>query len=207
MNDRTGELADMPEAAQAILVAAREIIDQHGENGLRVTDVAERAGVAVGLLYHYFKDRVALIAAVREAQFLARIEADIAAISQLVKPKSTGGVLRTIIDDFSDPHHSLRGEYRQDRIEALVAARHNPELTARLVEAQGRLAREIQATTMRAKADGLLADDVDTKALAFFLEVLPLGTVLATVYGDNLPTNEEWRSLLYRMFRALAPDS
>jgi len=196
----------MPAAAQSILAAAREIIDERGENAMRVADVADRAGLAIGLLYHYFKDRVDLVAAVREAQFLARIEADIVIITKLVKPESMGDVLRTIVDDFSEPRSVERKEFRLDRAEALVSARYNPELTARLTKAQGRLASEIQKAVERAKADGLLATNVDTKALAFFLEVVPLGTVLANVYGENLPESKEWRRLLFRMLSALAPE-
>jgi len=37
------------------------------------------------------------------------------------------------------------------------------------------LSKSIQQTIEKAKADGLVAPEVDTNALAFFLEVLPLG--------------------------------
>ena len=67
----------MPEAGRAILEAAWEILKTKSPNVLRVSEVAKKAGVAVGLLYHYFEDRDDLVDAVREAQFLARIEADI----------------------------------------------------------------------------------------------------------------------------------
>ena len=67
MPNRAAPLDEMPEAGQAILTAARDIVEKNGPNSLRVSDVAERAGVAVGLLYHYFDDRDDLIDAVREA--------------------------------------------------------------------------------------------------------------------------------------------
>jgi AcrR family transcriptional regulator len=204
MPNRAQPLDEMPEAGQAILTAARDIVEENGPNSLRVSDVAERAGVAVGLLYHYFDDRDDLIDAVREAQFLARIEADIADLARKVGPNEldTTAVLKVIIDDFSDPRSKKRRDYRLDRMEALAAARYNPELTKRLVQAQKRLSASIQKTIERAKADGIVAQDVDTKALAFFLEVLPLGTALAHVYAD-LPSQEAWRNLLSRMFVGL----
>jgi AcrR family transcriptional regulator len=172
-----------------------------------VSDVAERAGVAVGLLYHYFDDRDDLIDAVREAQFLARIEADIADLARKVGPNEldTTAVLKVIIDDFSDPRSKKRRDYRLDRMEALAAARYNPELTKRLVQAQKRLSASIRKTIEKAKADGIVAEEVDAHALAFFLEVLPLGTGLATVYAD-MPSQEAWRNLLLRMLASLIPD-
>jgi len=197
----------MPEAGLAILTAARDIIEESGPNGLRVSDVAERAGVAVGLLYHYFDDRDDLIDAVREAQFLARIEADIADLARKVGSNDldTTAVLKVIIDDFANPRSKKRRDFRLDRIEALAAARYNPELTKRLVQAQKRLSSSIRATIEKAKEDGLVAPEVDTHALAFFLEVLPLGTGLATVYTD-MPSQEAWRKLLLRMLASLIPD-
>ncbi len=197
----------MSEAGRSILTAARDIIEESGPNSLRVSDVAERAGVAVGLLYHYFDDRDDLIDAVREAQFLARIEADIADLARKVGPNEldTTAVLKVIIDDFSDPRSRKRRDFRLDRMEALAAARYNPELTKRLVEAQKRLSASIRKTIENAKADGIVAPEVDAHALAFFLEVLPLGTGLATVYAD-MPSQEAWRELLLRMLASLIPD-
>ncbi|MBU6227975.1 MAG: TetR/AcrR family transcriptional regulator [Acidobacteria bacterium] len=207
MPNRAAPLDEMPEAGQAILTAARDIVEKNGPNSLRVSDVAERAGVAVGLLYHYFDDRDDLIDAVREAQFLARIEADIADLARKVGPNEldTTAVLKVIIDDFSDPRSKKRRDFRLDRMEALAAARYNPELTKRLVEAQKRLSASIRKTIENAKADGIVAPEVDAHALAFFLEVLPLGTGLATVYAD-MPSQEAWRELLLRMLASLIPD-
>ena len=207
MPNRAAPLDEMPEAGRSILTAARDIIEESGPNSLRVSDVAERACVAVGLLYHYFDDRDDLIDAVREAQFLARIEADIADLARKVGPNEldTTAVLKVIIDDFSDPRSKKRRDFRLDRMEALAAARYNPELTKRLVEAQKRLSASIRKTIENAKADGIVAPEVDAHALAFFLEVLPLGTGLATVYAD-MPSQEAWRELLLRMLASLIPD-
>ena len=195
----------MPDAAQAILQAAKDIINESGENALRVTEVAERAGVAVGLLYHYFTDRKALITAVREFQFLARITADSEVLNGVVAHKGRGGILRTIISDFSDPYHPERIEYRLDRIEALAIARHDPELKERLTAAQEGLAGNIVATIRKAKDNGILDESIDERALSFLLEVLPIGLVLANVYGKYSPDQKDWELLLLRLFRGLAP--
>ena len=205
MNKSKESLSSKPDAAQAILQAAKDIITESGENSLRVTEVAERAGVAVGLLYHYFADRKALITAVREFQFLARISADSITLDGIVVQARGENVLHTIISDFSDPYHPERSGYRLDRIEALVAARHDPELRERLTTAQEELASNIVATIRKAKTAGLLDESIDEKALSFLLEVLPLGLVLTNVYGKYAPEQKDWEALLSRLLRSLTP--
>ena len=92
-------------------------------------------------------------------------------------------------------------------MDALVAARHNPDLLQRLTDAEARLSSEIVATVQQAKLDGLVDPAVDDKALAFMLEVIPLGTALSNVYGDYMPDPEAWRALLTRMLVSLLPPS
>jgi AcrR family transcriptional regulator len=194
------------ETADLILAEARAMIEESGDNAFRVTDLATRCNVAIGLLYHYFKDRDGLIAAVRESQFLAHIEADVAMLSNIVSHEGDlDAVLKILVDDFSDPRSKTRNEFRLDRMDALVAARHNPDLLQRLTEAEARLSAEIVATVQQAKLDGLVDPVVDDKALAFMLEVIPLGTALSNVYGDYLPDPEAWRALLTRMLLSLLP--
>jgi AcrR family transcriptional regulator len=182
------------------------MIEESGDNAFRVTDLATRCNVAIGLLYHYFKDRDGLIAAVRESQFLAHIESDVANLSSIVsKEGDLDAVLKILVEDFCNPRSALRNEFRLDRMDALVAARHNPDLLQRLTEAESRLSSEIVATVQQAKLDGLVDPAVDDKALAFMLEVIPLGTALSNVYGDYMPDPEAWQALLTRMLVSLLP--
>lgn len=196
------------DTAGAIVTAAKAIIDERGESGLRVTEVAERCGVSPSVLYHHFRDRDGIISAVREAEFVARIEADVATIAGLaVSPTNAAAIMALIVDDMSDPLNEQRRQYRHERMQALVAARLNPDLQARLTEAQSRLSSAIVGAIRDAQANGLLEDSVDAKAIAFLFEVIPLGTALATVYGDHLPSTESWRDLLTRLVAALMPEA
>ena len=199
-------MSNSRETADLILSEARKMIEENGDNAFRVTDLANRCGVALGLLYHYFKDRDGLIAAVRESQFLAHIESDVEMLSKIVSHEGDlDAVLNILVDDFSDPRNTLRNEFRLDRMDALVAARHNADLMQRLTDAEARLTTEIIATVQQAKKDGLVDPLVDDKALAFMLEVIPLGTALSNVYGEFLPDPEAWRYLVTRMLVSLLP--
>ena len=97
------------ETADLILAEARAMIEESGDNAFRVTELASRCNVAIGLLYHYFKDRDGLIAAVRESQFLAHIESDVAMLSNIVSHEGDlDAVLKILVDDFSDPRNKMR---------------------------------------------------------------------------------------------------
>lgn len=191
--------------AELIVQEARAIVEERGENALRVSEVAERCGVAVGLLYHYFADREAIIAAVRADQFATRVESDILALKTLSESGNNADIVDVIIDQYSDPHNQDRLGHRTQRMEVIVTAKHNPALLETLVESQNRLTAEILETIRNAKANGLVDHDVDDKSLGFFLEVIPIGTGLATVYGDNLPEPDKWREFMMRVLVALMP--
>ncbi|MEY2966366.1 MAG: TetR/AcrR family transcriptional regulator [Ilumatobacteraceae bacterium] len=191
--------------AELIVAEARAIVEERGEAALRVSEVAERCGVAVGLLYHYFSDREAIIAAVREAQFATRVESDILGLKALSVNGQNADIVDEIIDQYSDPRNEDRIQHRLQRMEVIVGARHNPELLESLRESQSRLTAEILETIRNAKENGLVAPDVDDKSLGFFLEVIPIGTALATVYGDNLPDPDKWRDFMVRVLAALMP--
>ena len=63
-----------------ILRAAVEVFSRKGYHGCRIQDVAKEAGVAYGLVYHYFKNKDELLESVFASgwqNFLARVQAEI----------------------------------------------------------------------------------------------------------------------------------
>lgn len=54
------------ERKKDILRAATKVFADHGYHGCRISDVADQAGVAYGLVYHYFGNKDALLAALFE---------------------------------------------------------------------------------------------------------------------------------------------
>lgn len=69
------------ERKKSILRAAVEVFSAKGYHGCRIADVAREAGVAYGLVYHYFKNKDELLEHVFESGwsgFLSRVQAAVA---------------------------------------------------------------------------------------------------------------------------------
>lgn len=54
---------------ERIVAAAIEVFARRGLHGARVADIAEEAGIAYGLVYHHFRNKEEILAAVRAAAF------------------------------------------------------------------------------------------------------------------------------------------
>ncbi len=70
----TGEASE-PEKRRAILHAAVHVFAAKGYHGCRIADVARRAGVAYGLVYHYFQNKDELLESVFAEQWTILLHA------------------------------------------------------------------------------------------------------------------------------------
>jgi AcrR family transcriptional regulator len=194
------------DTAAAIIREAKTIIDERGESALRVTELAERCGISPSVLYHHYRDRDDIVAAVRVAEFAARVEADSAQIGDLaLSPSNLADILSVLVDDMADPRNEQRRQFRHERMQALIAARLDPDLQERLTHTQSQLSEVIRGAVRTSQEAGLLDTSLDDKAMAFLFEVIPLGTALATVYGDHLPSPEAWHDVMMRVITSLMP--
>lgn len=94
----TSKAAPPPRAAAAkddrrkqILQAAVKVFAEKGYHGCRISDVADEAGVAYGLVYHYYGNKDGLLASVFDVNwaFFARAIDEIAASSQSMRERLT----------------------------------------------------------------------------------------------------------------------
>ena len=62
---------------ERIIEAATEVFARRGVHGTRVADIAERAGIAYGLVYHHFRNKEEILTAIfaeRWAQYVSYLE-------------------------------------------------------------------------------------------------------------------------------------
>ena len=191
----------------AILEEARKMIEERGEAGLRVAELADRCNVAVGLLYHYFKDRQALIAEVRARQFIEIVDTDITRVSDDLTPQTTvEGLMVMAVESFgASLTDTLRRSTRWKRVAILAATEHNERLRERVSEEQTRASAKLAELLADAQSKGIVRDDVDPKALALLIEAVPLGTVLADLSPESSPTQTDWMKVIDLVLRTFAP--
>ncbi|GAA3942222.1 TetR/AcrR family transcriptional regulator [Actinomadura viridis] len=108
---------------EAILSAARQILDAGGVENLTIRKVADRAGVPTGTVYQFFEDKSALLTAVARRY----MDASAAAINALVEQASTAP-WPELIDNVIDGYVEL---YRRNP--GYLAIRTGRHLTAELL--------------------------------------------------------------------------
>jgi TetR/AcrR family fatty acid metabolism transcriptional regulator len=64
-----------PDKRSQIQDAAIKVFATHGYHGSRVSDIAREAGIAYGLVYHYFKNKEDLLATIFEERWSGFVEA------------------------------------------------------------------------------------------------------------------------------------
>ncbi|MBV8196312.1 MAG: TetR/AcrR family transcriptional regulator [Candidatus Dormibacteraeota bacterium] len=62
------------ETRERILAAATEVFARSGFHGARVADIAEQAGIAYGLVYHYFRNKDDILAAIFSERWAQYVE-------------------------------------------------------------------------------------------------------------------------------------
>ena len=196
------------ETATRILDTVEAIINEVGEQNLRVTDVAERCGVAVGLLYHYYKDRSALISAVRLRQFTRSVETDIDSLDALL---STGAPAQDVYDALvaaiGEVASAQRQANRRARLAVIAATQHDAELRKQIAETQSRLNERVVRLVSNYQNNSLVDPNLDAKSLALFVQAIALGMTIIDINSDDAPDPKGWEELTKRILASLTPPS
>ena len=168
---------------ERIIQAATEVFARRGVHGTRVADIAERAGIAYGLVYHHFRNKEEILSAIfaeRWAEYVGYLE-DLAG-----QPAPFRERMRRLI-------HFWVEAYRQDN--ALMTVMINEitrsyefleshDLGTVLVAFD-----TISALVERARDAGEVRPDVDPQLVAYAIlgvaEMVLTGYVMGTLRRDS----------------------
>jgi AcrR family transcriptional regulator len=210
----TSRISDVPNShrrnpaatRRALLDATLSLLAERGESGVRVTEVARRAGTTTGAIYSHFRDRAELLAAAYIDKFEGEVVNDIDALEAvLVSATDVESAAAALLSLVIVPDDDFRRERRWQRIEALAATRRHPELVDRFARLQRELDDRFVAVLERARALGLLAADVDLRSVAALIQAVPLGLVITDLDPSRAPETGAWLELVVRMTASLAP--
>ncbi|MBB3521690.1 TetR/AcrR family transcriptional regulator [Rhizobium redzepovicii] len=85
---------------EKILAVASELIESHGSDGLKMSEIVERAGLSFGALYQYFPDKSAIIRTLAERfneEGRRCVEAELAEVTDAA---ALTGALANIADEY-----------------------------------------------------------------------------------------------------------
>src|SRR6056297_293446 len=161
--------SDTDDTRRRILDATIEIIDESGERAVRVADVARAAGIVTSAIYHHFRDRNALVNAARADQYRGRLLSDALALDDLLALDDETQQAAALSDLMVRPDDAERRRHRWDRIAALAAAQHHPDLLAEITELQRAVTDRFTAVIDQAKQRGWIDPQVDSRATALLM--------------------------------------
>lgn len=167
---------------QAILDAAVRVFARRGYHACRVSDIADEAGVAYGLVYHYFGSKDSVL----DTLFLERWNVMLAMIAEVDTQESAAREKLYAIASFIVDSYRHDPDLMKVIIVDVTRAANSFGQThlARIREAYSRIA----AIVSQAQREGVFKDDIDAEfaAMAFYgaieqvltgwiFELLPIG--------------------------------
>jgi AcrR family transcriptional regulator len=186
---------DPTETRRRLLDAAAAEFDLRGLEGARVSDIASRAGLSNGALYRHFGSKAELLAAALADRGSRQIEV----LFPGVEVTSIAPMLAYVGRNLDRARPAQGGLM----IEALVAAKRDPEVAAvvreHLAEGEQWLGRLLRG----AQEAGVMEAGVDTDALAHLCLLIGLGAVLVAPARAEHRDRTGWADLIDRLTAAV----
>jgi len=185
-------------ARERILRAATEEFAEHGFSGARINRIAEAANSNKQLIYHYFRSKDGIYAAVLGEMLT----------SMLDSVDATSGIWEMMRRQIGDPE-ARRAWSRMIVWEGLAGDRP----VASAVERQESIHRQVQAI-MRLQREGRLATDIDPRfalATIYSVRIAPyaIPQLIDFCLGPDASGSEDtmaaWAEMITRLFTRSAP--
>jgi AcrR family transcriptional regulator len=172
-----------------ILRLTVDAIDNAGEGGVHVSEIAKASNVAVTSIYHFFDSREGLIEAAQASRFAREFTINANAFSEDVNKCTTQeefrALLRQSLPSFFGPDGSRR---RADRVNVLGSTYNRPSLTAavsdRIVEATIEISKPLHI----AQNNGWIRKDINVENLAAWY----IATITSYAIVELTPATREF---------------
>ena len=184
------------ELTDRLLHAAAEVFAEKGYEKAGVAEIARRAGVTTGAIYNRFGGKAELL--------LEAIDHHMPDSLDTVLNSSGSGSATEVLSRLGDHLlDDLDGGHRLF-LEAVVAARRDPELADRL---WGRVTdedRRLGKIVSEGTNDGLLDPNLDEQAVVRLAHAIGFGMLLTRSIGLDLPKPDHWHAVIDRVLVGLA---
>ena len=188
------------ELTDRLLHAAAEVFAEKGYERAGVAEIARRAGVTTGAIYNRFGGKAELLLEAVDHHVPDSLDNVLNGASESIGRLPATKVLSTLGDHLLDDLDGGLGLF----LEAVVAARRDPELAARLRERVADEGRRLGKLVDEGTSDGLLDPDLDQQAVVRLAHAIGFGMLLTRSMGLDLPDPDHWHVVIGRVLDGLA---
>jgi AcrR family transcriptional regulator len=178
-----------------ILNYAVEIIEEHGEAGLRVQDIARETGNSTSSIYHFFGNRDGLVAEAEAKRYVDNISSSADFYATQIGSASSAEEFRVVLLSMGRANFlPEKAPKRLARINAIGSTLGRPMLQEKLAAAQEALLLRFCEMLRGPQERGWIRKDVELTAIGSWA----LGTVLGRVLielGETSVRAEEWNRI------------
>ena len=176
-----------------------KLLDSKLKNEISTDEVLELSGVSKGSMYHHFKDIQELIETTQVYRYSKWIDSSIDFLTKYVATARTQKELRKSLRILTEQTQSdARKGARAERAQALSACLQNPRMEEKMGRETQRLTDAIADITNEVKNKGLFREDVNSKALATFIQAYTLGKIVND-YNPTGVNEEEWVEFIMKI--------
>jgi AcrR family transcriptional regulator len=189
-------MASASPVKQRLLELAIEAIDESGEPGIRVSELAQAAGIGLPTLYHYFGNREGLIEEAQAERFIRALRDDAVQLIALLKTCVTKKDLRAALSQaFNSRRSSDRATIRWQRLNALGATYARPALAERIIKDHDEIITQVALALLPFQRKGFIRQDVDLVAVIAWYNGIVMGKNLVEI-GNSSVNIEEWERIV-----------
>jgi AcrR family transcriptional regulator len=167
-------------------------LKEHGEQGLRITDLVKTTGCSTGSLYHYFGSRDGIIEAARAYQYAQAVPAYGSEIVEMTTSATTAKEFTDLlVNVIRDVQSADRAPDRLGQAEFLGSAVARPDLFDALKALQTSTFSESEEVARILIERGWVREGISPRALAMFSLAVGFGRIVGDL--DLEPVDpEEW---------------
>ncbi len=172
-------MSEEPGTRERLMEVAIEIIETRGEAGLRVDEVATRAGFTKPVVYHHFGDREGLVIAVQAERYRRSLQYGLSDLAAEARLCGTADEFVSLVHRWLRSFFSPEGAARRAfRIDVLGSAVSRPALQAAVQQCNEGQAEAVASLARLAQARGWMPRHFDPQAVGIWFTGLLLSRYL-----------------------------
>jgi len=177
------------ETRERVLRGAAEVFARKGYDGAGIAVIAAEARVSSGAIYAHFGSKAELFAATLHAHGSREVE-------RLFNVADSGEDIAGLIRERGAALARREPEEGALLVEAIVAAKRHPDVTAVLLSTFADREERFAEVLRVAQRDGAIDGTIRPPAVARFVTMLVLGSVLVSAMGLPTVDQDDWADLI-----------